>query len=247
MFPLLNRNVPLVESKIISYLEPKDLAASMLVSKEWCQKVKPFICKWYAYIQRKNGEAPLHMAVLHGYDHLITFFLQDERYNINEICSHTGKTALMEVALSGNDRIAKMLLERDDIDVNMVSNQGQYAISHAHPGKILHTYIRCNALQLAARNGHAGIVKLLVERGDTDVNAFLSPFGNIALMEAVMNMHASVVEELLKHPDIDVNMVGGNRRSALSRAKDLSAWPTTLKERPERQEIIALLEEKGAK
>ena len=244
MFPLLDRNLPHVEEKILSYLEPKGLATAMLVSKQWYQRAKPLLCEWYAYIQRKNGDVPLHMAVAHGYDHLITFFLQDERYDINEICSHTGKTALMEAALSGNYRITKMLLGRDDIDVNMVSNQGQYAISHAHSDKLLHTYIRRNALQLAARNGHAGIVKLLVERGDTDVKAALGPFGNIALIEGVMHMHASVVEEILKHPDIDVNMAGGNGCSPLSLAKDLPVWPTTLKGR---QKIIAMLEERSAK
>ena len=34
MFPLLDRNLPHVEEKILSYLEPKDLAAAMVVSKQ---------------------------------------------------------------------------------------------------------------------------------------------------------------------------------------------------------------------
>ena len=241
MFPLLNRNVPHVEGKIISYLEPKDLAASMLVSKEWCQRAKPFLYEWYSHIQRRNGDVPLQMAAVHGYDHLVAFFLQNVKYGLNEICSHTGKTALMEAALKGNDRIAKMLLETKDIDVNMVSDQVQYVIPHSTLVRISH---RCNALELAASNGHAGIVKLLVERGDIDVNATCSPFGHTALMEAVINMQASAVEELLKHPDIDVNMVDDNGHTALSRAKGLPAWPGYLKER---QKIIEMLKEKGAK
>ena len=236
----MNRNLPHVESKIISYLEPKDLAASMLVSKEWCQRVNPFLCAWYAYIQRRNGDVPLQMAVIHGHDHLVAFFLQDNQHDPNEICNHTGRTALMEAALHDNDRITKMLLERDDIDVNLVSDRIQYMHIRAHPG-ISH---RCNALELAASNGHAGVVKLLVKRADIDVNATRSPFGHTALMEAVINMQASAVEELLKHPNIDVNIVDGNGRSALSRAKALMAWPTTLMER---QKIITMLKERGAK
>ena len=181
------------------------------------------------------------MAVIQGHNHLVAFFLlQDNQYDPNEICSHTGRTALMEAALHGNDQIAKMLLDRDDVDVNMVSGQVQYMSTHATLG-ICH---KCNALELASSNGHAGVVKLLVERADIDVNATHSPFGYTALIEAVINMQASAVEELLKHSNIDVNIVDGNGRSALSRAKGLPDWQIGLKK--ERQRIIKMLEERGA-
>ena len=85
MFPLLDRNLPHVEEKILSYLEPKGLATAMLVSKQWYQRAKPLLCEWYAYIQRKNGDVPLQTAVAHGYDHLVAFFLQKKQTKVNEI------------------------------------------------------------------------------------------------------------------------------------------------------------------
>ena len=121
MFPQLDRNIPHVEEYILSYLQPKDLAASMLVSKEWSQRAKPLLCKCYAYIQRKNGNVPLQSAVIDGYEHLVAFFLQEKQINVNEISKKTGMTALMEVACNGKDQIAKMLLGREDIRVNMHS------------------------------------------------------------------------------------------------------------------------------
>ena len=49
----------------MSYLEPRDLAAeSMLVWKEWCQKGKPYLFKWYSqeertyYIDKVNKKWP---------------------------------------------------------------------------------------------------------------------------------------------------------------------------------------------
>ena len=110
MFPLIDRNLPHVEEKILSYLEPKDLAAAMVVSKQWYQRAKPFLCEWYAYIQRKNGEVPLQTAVADGYDHLVAFFLRKKQVNVNEISKKTKTNALMEAARYGRDLIAKMLL-----------------------------------------------------------------------------------------------------------------------------------------
>ena len=140
MFPLLDRNLPDVEENILSYLQPKDLAASMLVCKEWCQRAKPFLYKCYAYIQRKNGDVPLQTAVISGYEHLVAFFLHEKQVDVNEISKKTGMTALMEAACNGKDQIAKMLLGREEIDVNLhrFENNSRFARltpspSPAHP------------------------------------------------------------------------------------------------------------------
>ena len=105
MFPLLDRNIPHVEHKIISYLDLKDLAATMLVCNEWYQKAWPILYEWYATIQRKNKDVPLHMAILNGYYHLIAFFLRDKQVNVNETREWSGYTALMQAAIRGEERI----------------------------------------------------------------------------------------------------------------------------------------------
>ena len=231
MFPLLDRNLPHVEEKILSYLEPKDLAAAMVVSKQWYQRAKPFLCEWYAYIQRKNGEVPLQTAVSGGYNHLVAFLLRKKQVNVNEISKKTGRNALMEAARDGKDQIAKMLLGRGDIDVNMYSED---------------TFLldRCTALQLAARYDRPGFVKLLVERMDTDVNT-RGPFGHTALILAVTYGKVCAMEELLKHPMIDVNIEDDYGSTALTAAKLIRSVGAYYNE-TQAQKVIKLLEENGA-
>ena len=230
MFPLLDRNLPHVEEKILSYLEPKDLAAAMVVSKQWYQRAKPFLCEWYAYIQRKNGEVPLQTAVAGGYNHLVAFLLRKKQVNVNEISKKTGRNALMEAARDGKDQIAKMLLGRGDIDVNMYSED-----------KFLHD--RYTALKLATRYSRAGIVKLLVERTDTDVNT-RGPYGHTALMVAVLHSKVGAMDELLKHPMIDVNIEDDNGVTALSVAKTFQA---AYYNGMQAQKIIEILEKRSAR
>ena len=231
MFPLLDRNLPHVEEKILSYLESKDLAAAMVVSKQWYQRAKPFLCEWYAYIQRKNGDVPLRTAIVHGHDHLVAFFLLKRQINVNEISKKTGRNALMEAARDGKDQIAKMLLGRGDIDVNMYSED---------------TFLldRYTALQLATRYGRAGFVKLLVERMDTDVNT-RGPFGHTALILAVTYGKVCAMEELLKHPMIDVNIEDDYGSTALTAAKLIRSVGAYYNE-TQAQKVIKLLEENGA-
>ena len=231
MFPLLDRNLPHVEEKILSYLEPKGLATAMLVSKQWHQRAKPLLCEWYANNQRKNGDVPLQTAVAHGYDHLVAFYLQKKKINVNEISKKTGMNALIEAARCKRDQIAKMLLEREDIDVNMFLEDKLWQ----RP---------CTALQLAARYDRPGFVKLLVERMDTNVNT-RGPFGHTALILAVMYGKVCAMEELLKHPMIDVNIEDDHGSTALTVAKLIQSVGAYYNE-VQAQKVIEILEENGA-
>ena len=234
MFPLLDRNLPHVEEKILSYLEPKGLATAMLVSKQWHQRAKPLLCEWYANNQRKNGDVPLQTAVAHGYDHLVAFFLQKKQTNVNEISKKTGMNALVEAARCKREQIAKMLLEREDIDVNL------YYYNK------FRTALRYTALHFAVTNGHSGVVKLLVERTDTDVNVRGGFFGRTALIFAVKYGQVGAMEELLKHPKIDVNYKKDNCGfTALSRANLMLAKGTQYDDKL--QKIIGILEKRNAK
>ena len=230
MFPLLNRNIPHVEEKILSYLDTKSLAASMLVCKEWCRKASPFLYECYATIQRKEGTVPLQMAVANGHNHLVAFFLRDKQVNVNEMAKTYGCTALMDAAILGKERVTRMLLEREDIDINMKSR---------HSG---HT-----ALSLAANYGQARTVKVLLKRRDILVNSCCKN-GETALILAARMMKASVVKELLNHPDIDVNIQDQWGRTALSYAKMEmeNTFDLNSEELLNREEIIKMLEERSA-
>lgn len=61
---------------------------------------------------------------------------------------------------------------------------------------------KCMSLALATRNGHAAVVKLLLEHG-ADPTA--SPGGWSPLLEAAGGGHAGVIRVLLEQPGIDVN------------------------------------------
>ena len=131
MFPQLDRIVPCIEDKILSYLEPRDLAASMLVCKDWCQKARPLLYKLYANSARKEGVVPLIKATRNGHHHQIVFLLRDEQTDVNEKGWY-GQTALMEAAIRGNVEIARMLLDTEDIEVNIRNNNGYNALSYAN-------------------------------------------------------------------------------------------------------------------
>ena len=235
MFPLLNRNIPHVEDKILSYLEPKGLLTSMLVCREWCQKARPFLFEWYAnyaIIQRKKGRVPLQMAIIDGYDHLVAFLLQDEQVDVNETSKWPmlGRTALMEAIIHGKDRITRILLEREDTDVLMESR-----------------YHGDTALSVAAAHGNAGAVKMLLARPLIGIND-CSLNGDSALIKAVIAGEASVVEELLKHPGINVNIRDTSGYTALSHAKmEINGTWGTMCTSATRRKIIKLLEDRNAK
>ena len=229
MFPTLDRNIPHVEDKILSCLKPKDLATSMLVCREWCQKAKPFLYKWYATIQRKKGLIPLHEAINSCYDHLAAFLIKDKRVNVDETSFYG--TALMTAAFYSKGRITKMLLEREDIDINKKCENPGHVALHLAASR------GCTALHIAASRGHASIVKMLLERKDVLVNARCKQ-GRTALIVAAIEGHANVVEELLQHPDIDVNMQDIYGQTALSCAKMFGRNHTV---------VIKMLEESNAK
>ena len=201
MFPFLHRNLPHVEDKILSYLGPKDAASSMLVCREWCQKARPHVYKWYAILLRRKGYIPLQMAVLQGYDHIFAYLLEDKNVNVNERYLN-GQTALMMAVKYGNERIVRMLLEREDTDVNIIST---YITGFGHR----------TALAIAAIYDLPGMARMLLERTDIHVNARLRG-GWTVLMVAVNKGHVRVCEELLKSPHIDVNIRDNGGHTALS-------------------------------
>jgi ankyrin repeat protein len=57
---------------------------------------------------------------------------------------------------------------------------------------------------LAATEGHADVVQILLEQPGIKVNARRNN-GSTALMEAASNDHAAVVQALLAHPGVEVS------------------------------------------
>ena len=103
---------------------------------------------------------------------------------------------LIEAAEEGYDRVVKMLLGKEGIQVNQADQFGQ------------------TPLILAAYKGHATIVGRLLQRDDVQVNQ-ANKKGSTPLCFAAMEGHVKVVELLLNKEGIQVNMASNGGTTPL--------------------------------
>ena len=134
------------------------------------------------------------------------------------IVSARRSTAMFEAVLSNHVDVVRILLTRDELNVNAF-----------HVGKCERT-----ALLLASQEGYNEIVKAILERKDLDVNQRDSYQEN-ALTLATLSEHLPVVESLLRRSDIDINVVNRTGNSALILAARIG-----------RDDIVDFLLSKGA-
>ncbi len=131
-------------------------------------------------------ETALQLAAFGGHQMVVQLLL-DWDYPKMELKGRHGRATLASAADSGQEAVVKLLLERDDLDVNATVDD-----------------LKRTALHLAARNGYAAVVKLLLARGDVDVNS-KDHRGNTPLALAVNNGHVKVVKLLLERNDVEAN------------------------------------------
>ena len=247
MFPLIDRSIPHVEERILSYLVPRDLAASMLVCRLWYDRAKPFICQQYVATVRREGEVPL-CAAAHDGHLMVTFLLRDKHLDVNEKWNNfrpgvnrkesgVGMTALMEAATEGHQGIIRLLLEREDVDVNVRSPFSDRASGYT-------------ALTWAAKHGHGKIVRMLLGRKEVEVNVATPIADRTPLMEAIRYGHMEVAELLLRHPAVNVNhkdKMGGLTALSYAKAKDKTNKRTKKRKvNLKMKKVIAMLEKKNA-
>ncbi len=105
-----------------------------------------------------------------------------------------GRTPLMWAAHEGHEAAVKLLLGRQDVDVNMIDSN-----------ESLGGYPR-TALTCAVYYGHVGIVELLLEREDIDVNMRDNKDNRMTpLIWAAVGGYAATLKVLLSHKDIAAN------------------------------------------
>ena len=128
----------------------------------------------------------------------------------------------------------KVLLDecmKESPDMELINNILEFSmvdVNHQEDG--------CTELMWASYEGHTEIVKLLLERPETDVN-LQNHWGNTALMFASYEGYTEIVKMLLERPKIDVNLQNSDGNTALIKA---SKWGHT--------EIVRmLLNKKGIK
>ena len=138
----------------------------------------------------------LHCASFFGIVELVTVLINDQGYGVDQQ-DCTGRTPLTWAARNGREGVVKLLLERENVDPNLVDTNGN------------------GPLGCAAANGHEGVVKLLLKRENVDPN-FADTNGNGPLGWATVSGHEGVVKLLLERENVDPNRRNKNGRAPLA-------------------------------
>ncbi|KAF8421782.1 ankyrin repeat-containing domain protein [Tirmania nivea] len=140
----------------------------------------------------------IHVGAFFGLDDLTKYYCEMGQADLHD---DTGRSPLSWAAGRGHQAVVKLLLERNDVDVDASDEDGQ------------------SPLSWAAKNGHEAVVQLLLERNDVDVNA-KGKGGRSPLSWAAENGHEAVVQLLLERNDVDVNTKNNSGQSPLSWAAE---------------------------
>jgi ankyrin repeat protein len=157
------------------------------------------------------GETALHLAV-HPKCKMVLIKKILARMNSESVNAQDeyGRTAL-DVAIYNQSEIAvRVLLKRDDVDVNLKTNYNHTALHYASVWKKM----------------PIDLFRIILEKSK-DVNA-QEEDGNTALHWAIGQENRTAVEELLKRDDVDVNLKNNNRRRALHCAAEWKNMPRNL-------------------
>ena len=144
----------------------------------------------------------LHLATYSNFAGLMRYLLEAGLF-VADLKDQDGKTPLIWAAIGGIEEAMRVLLHRQDVDVNTIcysQNEGP-----------------TTALAWAAFHGHVATVELLLERDDIDVNLegreSLTP-----LVYAASHGHKAVVRRLLEHKDLAADCQILQRSEALCMA-----------------------------
>lgn len=150
----------------------------------------PFIYR--AYMDRFKHATGVHITARFGLQYLLAGLLSGTGGASSmpaDSTDKTGRTPLSWAAYEGSTATAKLLVERDDVDVNSKDKFSLTPLAHA------------------AREGHEAIVKLLLKQKDIDADMrsgmnYMTPLW----WAAVEYKHDAIVKLLLEREDVGVNM-----------------------------------------
>jgi len=160
----------------------------------------------------------IHIGASFGLDDLTKYYCDMGQADLRD---DTGWTPLLWAAARGCEDIVRLLVDRNDVDVNATGTDGQSPLSQAakkgyeaivrllleRDNVDVNTKARndCTPLLFAAMGGHEAVVRLLLERNKVDVNARDSCNYRSPLLWAVVNRHEAVARLLLERSNVNVN------------------------------------------
>lgn len=137
-------------------------------------------------VEQTYGQTPLMYACRRGHIEAVQILL-DLGANVNNHSSK-GQTPLLEAIAHTKLTIAKILLARDDLNINEINPK----------------QLNRSAVILATRKGNREIVQAILERPDVSINQTDSK-GYSALSIAAYSGNEAIVKMILARPKIDLN------------------------------------------
>ncbi|CAD6570009.1 MAG: hypothetical protein ASARMPREDX12_003269 [Alectoria sarmentosa] len=170
----------------------------------------------------------MHLATYVNFAGLMSYLLEAGLFTA-DVKDQADRTPLIWAADKGHVPAVKVLLHRQDVDVNAIDNYVPAMTVLLH-----HQDVDVNAidnfestdrpraaLSYAAMHGHGRIVELLLEREDIDVNIRDERHNMTPLMFAIATGREAVLKILLKHKDIVTDKQYPRGGTALHWASDL--------------------------
>jgi len=154
--------------------------------------------RYPSYHPRSLSFNGLHCASFFGIVDIVTGLLEVPGYDINK-GGFEGRTPLAWAAQNGHEGVARVLLEREEINPEKPGNRGQTPLS------------------VAAGHGHQGIVSILLEQQDVNPEN-MDHNGRTPLSYAAENGGEEVVKVLLGQEVVNPENVDGDGRTPLSYA-----------------------------
>jgi len=169
------------------------------------------------------GFTGLHGAAFLGIVEIFAAALEMKEWDVNAM-DITSRTPLMWAALRGHEGVVKALLERGDINPNLVDDTRRltplsWAALMGCEGVVkvfleqedvnpdgIGTQYNPTPLFSAAVTGNAGVIKILLERKDVNPNWASSWYDTTPLWVAIELGHEGAVKILLEREDINPNL-----------------------------------------
>jgi ankyrin repeat protein len=145
----------------------------------------------------RESVTPFYVACSKGYDEIATLLL-DNGANMNARDWRSG-TALHGASTRGDRRVAKVILNNDDVQVDLKDKHGRTPLSYA------------------AASGNEAVMKLLVDTGKVDIDS-KDEHGRTPLSYAAVNGQQATVKQLLDTGTVDVDSKDNDGRTPLSLA-----------------------------
>ena len=150
-----------------------------------------------------RGFTGLHGAACLGCVEIVITLLGANKWDVQAPDFH-GNTALWWAARRGHEGVVSVLLDRSDINPNIVA-----------------TRYGGTPLTWAAESGNEGVVRLLLERSDINPNIVDARYGQTPLTWAAENEHEGVVRVLLGRSDVNPDIADTQcGRTPLTRAAE---------------------------